>query len=122
MYRWKVVFKETFIFVLLSVLLIPLTAYSLDYPNGTTTHGVIVNVGTFSEGMTRFVVSGTKGDGQPGSETFWIDASGTEGASHLANVLAAASQGKMVHIWHYGNVEDYGGQTGYWVGVVFVDY
>ena len=103
------------------MLAVPIWARADDYPNGTNSYGVVSNIATFS-GWTRFVVSGTRGNGQSGADAFWIDASTTAGASNLANVLAAASQQKFIRIWHYGVVFNYGGQTGYMTAIIFVDY
>jgi hypothetical protein len=103
--------------VVFAALLLPALAHAVDFPNGTNTIGTVTNVGTFGGGFTRFEVRGPSVN-----YAFWISPGTPSSATQFASVLAAASQGRQVNIWHYGEVLNYGGQSGYLVSIVFVDF
>jgi hypothetical protein len=100
---------------------LPNAAPASDYPNGANTIGVIIQVGSIN-GMMRFVVQGTLDNGTTGSQAFWIDGTIAGGSLRVANILSAAAQGKTVLIWNVGDMYAYGGQSGYWSNVEFVNY
>jgi hypothetical protein len=114
--------------IIIISLFLPILAEAADYPSGAGTSGIITSMSSFNpspnttSAMIRFVVQGTMANGQSGAEPLWVDASTVEGKAHYANLLAAASQGKTVHIFHYGERLDFGGQTGYKAVIISVDF
>lgn len=103
---------------LVILLLASFSAFAGDYPNGTYTRGTVVEVMSFEYEYVRFVVDGTKGNGQPGTESFWIEMNKPGAKSQLATLLTAAASGGRVSVWHYGNSLSTGGQSGYTQGQV----
>jgi len=102
-------------------LALPNLASAQTYPGGATTAGVITQVASIN-GMMRFVVQGTLDDNTTGSQAFWIDSTIAGGSLRVANILSAAAQGKNVQIWNSGATYLYGGQSGYWSLIEFVNY
>jgi hypothetical protein len=108
--------------LLFLALLLPIVVHAGDYPSGAWTSGVVSNVATFHNGYVRFVITGTKANGQAGTEAFFLDTQGHEGKTQYANVLAAATQGRTMNIWHYGDWIHFGGQSGYSPTISFANY
>ena len=110
------------VMIAIVLLITPFVASAGDYPNGATTSGTVTNVASFDSGWVRFVVQGTKANGQPGAEAFFVDTNTVAGKAHYANILSAAAQGKIVYVFHYGDLLSIGGQAGYGVPILFVSY
>ncbi len=96
-------------------------AWADDFPNGALAVGVVTQVATFGPWL-RFIVNGAMDNGSNGTQAFWIDCTATGASARIANVLAAAAQGKTVSIWNYGTLYSYGGQSGYLSSIEFVNY